>query len=68
MNENPRLGPEYPHVTHWRCPQCRYSYRIAEAKHREWCMRCPDAHPLRLLTSPQVGATADAPARQRLPR
>jgi hypothetical protein len=66
--DNPRLGPEYPYITHWRCPQCRLSIRIAEAKAREWCMHCRDAHPLMLLTRPQPGATADKPAINYLPK
>ena len=64
--DNPRLGPEYPYITHWRCPVCWLSYRIAEAKAREWCME--DFSPLMLLTQPQIGATCDRPALQRMPK
>jgi PHP family Zn ribbon phosphoesterase len=48
--ENPLLGGYYPHITAWRCSSCHLSYRIAEAKEREWCMSC--CEPLRLLTPP----------------
>ena len=66
--QNPRLGPEYPHITHWRCAQCGRSFRIAGAKERAWCMACPDGHPLTLLTHPQPGKTADDPASNWLPK
>jgi hypothetical protein len=63
--ENPVLGSAYPHITHWRCPNCGLSYRIAGAKQREWCSE--EAHPLQLLTKPQQGKTPDNPATNRLP-
>ncbi len=56
--ENPLLGPYYPYVTAWRCPACQMSTRIAAAKQREWCMHCPDASPLTLM-SPPLATTAE---------
>jgi hypothetical protein len=66
-DDNPRLGPTYPYITHWRCSHCGTSTRMAEAKEREWCMHCRDAHPLTLLTRPQPRATVDRPAINSLP-
>lgn len=48
--ENPSLGLDYPHVTHWRCDPCHANWTIADAKEREWCSLC--GQPLRLLDKP----------------